>query len=728
MIDNRDIRRNGFLRSFVLLVCLCMSLLVNAQNNPYKINDKLYGLYARAYSLRRSPSSLPVADSLYNKAVAIGDKKAQCLALTIPFLYNYYNGKTLADLEPSLKRLQDKALQTGYLQYYYYGSSNKVIFLLNREKNVDAMEYIEKQLEYAKKNNHLYGLYTGYRMLAFVHQSRGEYMQAIENFKQAAEYIKKYFPEQEISNCYRPIAECYKFLDNLDKTLEYSNMGLKVAKSHLSKAYLLYLKAYAEYGLGNDADFKKTYSELREKYKDLSIPDVLVMSSIVEVFNDLLNGKPVDIIDKMPEQVSYEERCLMKCVYYRRNGKYLEAMEWQQKLYWFRNERNQQTFNKDLLDMNMRYNTQKLLYDKQKTDYANTQLELANTQLTLQNSSLELGRVKTAEYLARMTSDKNLLYYNNQKLVSRQLRDSLKTQQVMRREREKRERLHSMMTASLIVIIFVILLLSSVYVFFSRRMSKKLKASNRRLNNTVDELNVAKDKAQQADKMKTMFIQNMSHEIRTPLNSIVGFSQLLVEMGDEFDEEEKKSMAKSIIDNSDLLSTLVNDILDITSLESGRYVMKMGSVNVNELCNSAISTVMHRKAQGVDLLMSSLIPDDYCIVTDEQRVKQVIINMLTNAEKNTEKGKIVLGVSLDEEPGMITFSVADTGIGVPREKIKEIFERFRKLDMYKQGSGLGLNICRMIAERLGGFIDIDPSYTGGARFVFSIPVKRDMES
>lgn len=727
MVDNRDTRREGFLRSFVLLVCCGMSLLVNAQNNPYKINDKLYGMYVRAYGLRRNPSSLPVADSLYSRAVAIGDKKAQCLALTIPFLYNFYNAKTVAEIEPSLKRLQDKCLQTGYMQYYYYGSSNKVIYLLNKNKFAVALDYIQQQFAFAKKQNHLYGILTGYRMLGYVHQKKGEYMQAIENFKQTADFIKKYFPEQDLSNCYRMIAECYRTLDDLDKTLEYANLGLKIVKSSSSKEYLLLLKAYAEYALGDDAAFRKTYSEIGINYKKNIDTNAMFMAYIVEAFNDLLNGKSVAIIDSMPKSVTGEERFLMKCIYYRRNGDYKNAMGWQSRLYKFRDEKNMQTFSNELLDMNMRYNTQKLLFDKQKTDYANTQLELANTQLTLQNSSLELGRMKTAEYLARMTSDKNLLYYNNQKLVSRQLRDSLKTQQVMRAEREKRERLHSMMTASLIVIIFVILSLSSVYVFFSRRMSKKLKVSNRRLNNTVDELNVAKDKAQQADKMKTMFIQNMSHEIRTPLNSIVGFSQLLVEMGDEFDEEEKKSMAKSIIDNSDLLSTLVNDILDITSLESGRYVMKMSGVNVNELCNSAISTVMHRKAPGVDLVMSSLIPDDYCIVTDEQRVKQVIINMLTNAEKNTEKGKIVLGVSLDEGPGMITFSVADTGIGVPREKIKEIFERFRKLDMYKQGSGLGLNICRMIAERLGGFIDIDPSYTGGARFVFSIPVKKDVE-
>ena len=278
----------------------------------------------------------------------------------------------------------------------------------------------------------------------------------------------------------------------------------------------------------------------------------------------------------------------------------------------------------------------------------------------------------------------------------------------------------------LIATILLILAFSSIYIFYSRKFSKRLKDSNEKLRDTVDELFVAKDKALQADRMKTMFIQNMSHEIRTPLNAIVGFSQLLVDMGDEFDDEEKKNMSKSIMENSDLLSTLVNDILDMTSLESGKYVMKMEKANVNDICNIAVNTVMHRKAPDVELLVSSLLPDDYIVVTDKMRVKQVLINMLTNAEKNTTHGRIVLGVSLDEKNEMLTFSVADTGIGVPRDKIKEIFERFRKLDMYKQGSGLGLNICRMIAERLGGNIDIDPKYTGGARFTFSIPLRQQI--
>ena len=724
MVNNIRIH---ILRLSIFVAFLCGTLDVVAQNNPYKISDKLYGMYTRAFSQRKFHSCLAVADSLYNKAVALNDKKAQCLALNVKFMYYFYNAKTVAEIEPSLKLLQDKALQTGYMQYYYNGCTNKTIFLLNREKYSDAMDYIEHQLDYAKHRNHLYGIYTGYKMLAVVHQYRGEYMQAIENFKQTAEYLQEYLPNQDLATCYRAIADCYRFLDDIDNMLEYANKGLKVAKTDQTRCILLSLRAYAEYAMGNDSAFRNTYRELKEKYSKTTGTEINPISVIIETFYRLLNGAPIDIVDSISADAFYVERCLMRCVYYRRNNDYKNAMEWQRKLYWLRNEENSKVFSKELVEMNTRYNTQQLKYEKQKTDYANTQLELANTQLTLRNSSLELGKIKTAEYLARVSADKNLLYYNNQKLVSKQLRDSLKTQQMMKEAKERKDKMDRLMLYYLFGIILFILLLTIVYGVYSRRMSKRLKVTNNSLNKTVDELNVAKDKALQADKMKTMFIQNMSHEIRTPLNSIVGFSQLLVEMGNDLDEEEKKSMAKSIVDNSDLLSTLVNDILDITSLESGRYVMKMSNVNINEMCHSAINTVAHRKAPGVELIMASHVADDYCLVTDKQRVKQVIINMLTNAEKNTEKGRIVLGVSLDEQPGMITFSVADTGIGIPREKMDEIFGRFNKLDKFKQGSGLGLNICRMIAERLDGFIDVDPSYTDGARFVFSIPVKKDTE-
>ncbi len=136
----------------------------------------------------------------------------------------------------------------------------------------------------------------------------------------------------------------------------------------------------------------------------------------------------------------------------------------------------------------------------------------------------------------------------------------------------------------------------------------------------------------------------------------------------------------------------------------------------------AISTVAHRKPESVKLYFTSEVDDDYRITTDANRLRQVLINFLTNAEKNTEQGEIHLYCSISENPGKVTFSVTDTGTGIPEDKVEMIFERFKKLDEFKQGTGLGLNICRIIADRLHGEVKLDKSYTNGARFLFILPV------
>ena len=710
-------------KATVLFFMLLLVAVAWGQSNPYKINDKLYPLYVKAYAMRRQKASIAVSDTLYRRAVALNDKKAQCLAVSIPFLYAFYHAETVDQLEPSLKRLQDAALQIGYVQYYYYGTSNKVIFYINHSQYVEAIEYIKQQQKFAVQHKHKYGIYVGYRMLGVIHQHKSEYLQAIENYKQAADYCLKYLPDQDVTVNYRSITECYRLLDEPEKMLEYANRGLKYVKSGQVKQGLLMYRAYAEFILGDDMKFIEDYASLKKGKVGLENVSLPSLSYLLQTFDDFLKGKDVSIVDNLPNLVSEEEKIIARIVYYKRKNDYKNAMSCQQKLYWMRSENRRQTFGNDMASMNVRLNNQQLIAEKQRVEYQNTRLKLHNTQLTLLNSSLELGRIKSAEHLARLDADKNLLYYNNQKLVSKQLSDSLDAQRIKRVAREKELKLHGMTMTILIVAAILVLLCSTLYIYYSRRMAKKLKLSNRHLLQMNNMLVIASDKAKQSDRMKTMFVQNMSHEIRTPLNAIVGFSQLLVNGGSDFSDEDKAEMAKNISDNSELLSTLVNDILDMTALESGKYVMKIDRCNVTDLCNLAVKTVMHRKAPGVELVFHSMLPDNFVVETDTQRVQQVLINMLTNAEKNTTKGSITLTASLSEDGKKLIFSVADTGIGIPGEKMDEIFERFKKLDKFKQGTGLGLNICRMIAERLGGTICIDREYVGGARFVFSLPVK-----
>ena len=218
---------------------------------------------------------------------------------------------------------------------------------------------------------------------------------------------------------------------------------------------------------------------------------------------------------------------------------------------------------------------------------------------------------------------------------------------------------------------------------------------------------------------------NMSHEIRTPLNSIVGFSDVLAMGGST--EDEQQSYYKIIKTNSDLLLRLINDILDLSRLEANRVTLTWEECDVVQLCSQVVASVSFSRQSSDNQFLFSTSFETFRMVTDVQRMQQVIINLLSNADKFTKRGKITLDFSVNEEKQMAIFSVTDTGCGIPKEKQGLVFERFEKLNEYAQGTGLGLSICKLIVHKWKGSIWIDPDYTGGARFVFSHPLNIEKE-
>lgn len=257
-----------------------------------------------------------------------------------------------------------------------------------------------------------------------------------------------------------------------------------------------------------------------------------------------------------------------------------------------------------------------------------------------------------------------------------------------------------------------------------QRSKEKLQTEQENLLKTQKELTIARDQAEGANRMKTLFIQNMSHEIRTPLNAIVGFSQLMAENAKDSNKEDMKLYAQTINGNSELLLTLVGDVLDIAKMESGEIKMNLQPCSLQAICNMAVSNVKHRVKAGVKMYFQAdtEASGDLYLTTDGTRLEQVLINFLTNASKFTNKGEIVLSYSVDADKRQVIFAVTDTGIGIPKDKAEVIFERFEKLDSFVQGTGLGLHICRLIANMLKGKVMVDTSYTGGARFLFIHPI------
>lgn len=268
----------------------------------------------------------------------------------------------------------------------------------------------------------------------------------------------------------------------------------------------------------------------------------------------------------------------------------------------------------------------------------------------------------------------------------------------------------------LILLVAILIVLSIVLVTIGLRTN----ALKRNLERREGELIDAKARAEESDMLKSAFLANMSHEIRTPLNAIMGFSSLMQDS--ELTEEERAEYSALVVNNSEMLLTLLNDILDISQLECGRIKFKYGHEDIVHVCQHVILTTAHTRAPGVEMIFKPSCTS-YTLYTDGQRLSQILINLLTNAAKFTTEGSITLASDVREEQGQVVFSVTDTGPGIPPDKQKQIFNRFEKLGK-KKGTGLGLAICRQIAIVFGGSIFVDPEYSDGARFVFIHPIKK----
>lgn len=266
---------------------------------------------------------------------------------------------------------------------------------------------------------------------------------------------------------------------------------------------------------------------------------------------------------------------------------------------------------------------------------------------------------------------------------------------------------------SAILIVLLTGLFVSLYFFYH---TKKLKD---KLEESQGALRDAKNRAEESNRLKSAFLANMSHEIRTPLNAIVGFSDVLSAGGSS--EEEQRAYFDIIRTNSDLLLRLINDILDVSRLEADRITFALESCDVLQVCQQVVVSVAQARRSKNQFLFECARPSVVMRI-DIQRLQQVIINLLSNADKFTDEGTITLKLEVDKKTNLATFSVTDTGCGIPLEKQKKVFDRFEKLNEYVQGTGLGLSICKLTVDKWGGTIWIDPTYTGGARFMFTHPM------
>lgn len=269
----------------------------------------------------------------------------------------------------------------------------------------------------------------------------------------------------------------------------------------------------------------------------------------------------------------------------------------------------------------------------------------------------------------------------------------------------KNKRILLVFLSSILIIVVAVCL----YLFYSLRKERNMKISLQKLN----------QKAMESENMKTAFINSICHEIRTPLNAIVGFSDLI--FNEEIDEEIRQEFPKEIQSNTAMLITLINNMLEVSSLDVSKEKLPCVPTDINNICQYEMDLLMKYAKPDItyqlDLLQESIL-----IPTHEKYLSLVVEHLLNNANKFTEKGSITLSCRLDTERQQLSISVSDTGCGIPKDKYEEVFKRFSKLNTFVQGNGLGLYLCQLIINRLSGDIYIDPAYNQGTRVIVTLPI------
>ena len=267
---------------------------------------------------------------------------------------------------------------------------------------------------------------------------------------------------------------------------------------------------------------------------------------------------------------------------------------------------------------------------------------------------------------------------------------------------------------------FILLLAAIGWSIYQRTMVKRLKKMHCALMTAHEEVRKQSMKATESEKMKTAFLNSICHEIRTPLNSITGFSELIFD--ESLDTATRQEFRQLIQSNSTALASLMDNMLELSQLVSSELPLPVESTDVYGLCVEEMAKLKETLSK----------PNIECIITGDKDgmtaqtnafyLSRVIGNLLSNSAKFTESGTITLTCNIDKEKGQLVISVTDTGIGIPADKQEWVFERFTKVDDFKPGTGLGLYICRIIIQRLGGQIRIDTGYTSGCKMVVTLPV------
>ncbi len=537
-----------------------------------------------------------------------------------------------------------------------------------------AMNEAIRQINLADRESQIYGQARGNYNLALIYQVVGQDSNAVVAFRKGLGWLDKNVDMQmlELQFLSDMVVSTLRLnlLDDSEELLiRYENLLDTIEQDYKKKNYVfpaLYYRCL-----------------LYSKYSDLYTRSGQLMKA-----HDYLEKASVFISDSLSGFVKYAYY-QSEALYYVKAGNKQKALSAIDKALALEDDLDMMNLKMQLLRDCGQYQEAIRVYKKMLKMNASINNEAFNRQITQLRFLNDLN-----------DSEKQLreLAYQNTQIAAKQ-----------------RQLIHILGTVFVLLILFLVL-----YHFYSRtrRLKNELLSEKDSLLESERQLRLMKEKAVEANRLKTIFLSNISHEIRTPLNAIVGFSELLVD--DSFKEEDKVAFASTINHSSELLMNLINDVLELSRLESGNYSFTIREWDAVMLCREILSGFENMPRPEVKLTFTPSV-DSFLMNTDRFRMHQLLKHLLSNAIKFTHKGEVNLTFEADTENDVVRFIVTDTGCGIPVDMHIQIFERFEKLNEFEQGTGLGLPICRLVATHLGGSLYIDSTYTKGARFVFIHP-------
>lgn len=657
-----------------ILACVLLHLVVGTIS-PQKIDSidikSMRAYYKQYFNDPTDPIVLTASDTLFDMAIRCNDTVMAKIALGAKVDYYYYGqGENRTDsIIAGVNRLKQYARSVGNAELYYWAWAARLVnyYIIQGEYNIALLE-AEKMLQEAKGEKKQGSIAECYYALANVYTAKGlvkksqEFMlKEIDIFENANVF------RYNISCQYSDAAKIYIDLGEAEKAPELLKKALKTSKStyHEVTAKLVYVSLYL--AQGDTAAARKALEECRQMY--MEEPS---MKRHIHYLYDV--------------EIDYNWRV----------GDYNKALS-------VLDERETELRKKNNLTtlMALRKTKADILWDMNRKEEA---AGLYRDFLLEQKKEKERNEEITTSEFATML---NLQQLNAEKV---------RLEKISQKKQLQNTRTILFSVLGLLCIVVIFLWQQRKLNAKLHRAKNKLDEQNRTLIKAEEELRKAKEVAEQSNWLKTMFIQNMSHEIRTPLNSIVGFSGVLVDMLDE--KEDIGQYVALIESNSKLLLKLVGDILDISILDS-EVEIKHNAVDVNACCQASIDAAGASFDPGVRLIFEPAC-DELIINSNYNYIVQVLDNLLGNASKFTHEGSVTLAYEVKKEENQLIFTVTDTGIGIPVEEQERVFERFVKLDNFSQGAGLGLSICRIVAERLGGYLRIDKGYTQGTRIIFCV--------